>query len=183
LHVPSAPELPLRRFLPFDHDFRFVGTLGNLLNPDNPPNPPTFEELAEAGVIAPADDPDRFFNKAERATAAWLRSRGLDVLSVNRRTGQRARTPDAVIAGEPVTLETKGAVASENSIVQQIRGGRGQSRRIVVDARSENANLATAQAGLAHALRHYGQQLDEVVIVLTDGSAVGWWYARKPRSV
>lgn len=181
--MPSGPDLRWQRLLPFDHDFLYRGELGDLKDPDNPPNPPSYQDLRDAGVIAPEGDPDRYFDADEQLAATWLRSRGLDVLSVDRRTGNAERTPDAVISGLPATLETKTAVATENAIQARVRSGRGQSRRIVIDARAADAGLWIAQAGLDTALRHYGQQLDEVSVILGDGTSLAWWCARKPRVI
>lgn len=184
--MPSDPDLRWQRLLPFDHDYRHIGEVGDLHNPAHPPNPPTFTELREAGLIAPVDDPDRYFSVAELATATWLRAHNLDVVSVNTRSGIRARTPDAVIAGVPATLETKGAVGTVNSIAQRIRSGRGQSRRVVVDLRDSDANLALARIGLEIAVRRYGSWVDEVLVIVPVGSGsvgVGWWYGRNLRSV
>jgi hypothetical protein len=113
---------------------------------------------------------------AALGTAQWLRSRGLNVLSVLEREGNEDRTPDAVIVGVPVTLEAKSTVATVNSIAQQIRSGRRQSRRVVVDGQQANAQLDVAQAGLATALRKYGQHLDEVVTIAPSlsGRSILW---------
>lgn len=181
--VPVEQDPSRLRLLPFDLDYRHIGQLGDMKDPNNPPNPPTYVDLVTAGVIAPEADPDLFFDADEVRTAEWLRLRGLHVLSVDRRGGHAERTPDAVIAGLPATLETKTSIASENAILTQVRSGRGQSRRIVVDARKGNIDVGTAQAGLAHALRQYGRQIDEVAIILGNGTGLAWWGAREPRPI
>lgn len=134
--------------------------------------PPSYEEIANG--IAPADDPGKWFSEIERSSAAWLRGRGVDVRSVQRREGHLLRTPDAVAVATPVTIEIKGATGSLNSIVQRIRDGRWQSRRVMVDVRGTGANAATAEAALRTALIRYQRELDEVVIVVSDGLSVGW---------
>lgn len=134
--------------------------------------PPTFEEIA-AG-IAPAGDPDKWFSTVERSSAAWLRGRGLDVLSVQRREGNLLKTPDAVIVTPPATIEIKSATGTLNSIVQRVRSGRWQSRRVMVDVRGTGTTPATAESAVRAALIRYQRDLDEVIIVVSDDLSVGW---------
>lgn len=97
--------------------------------------------LMQIAGIAPIGDPDKWFSEVERSSAAWLRHRGLDVLSVQRREGNLLKTPDAVAVTQPVTIELKSATGTLNSIVQRIRSGRWQSRRVMVDIRGTGAPL------------------------------------------
>lgn len=166
----SAPA----RVLPFDVNHVFTSTLGGLVRPDRPPTPPTYADLEAEGLIAPADDPGRWFGHEEAATAAWLHDRGCPVLSVKRRQGQHRRTPDAVALHVAVTIETKGADSSANAIAQRIREGRKQARHVVLDLRGTGGAIDDARAGLDLALGRYGQHLDEIVLVLADGLAIGW---------
>lgn len=79
-------------------------------------------------------------------------------------------------AAHPITIETKTAVGSVNSIVQRIRAARRQARHVVVDLRGTGTTRETAEAGLSTALDMYGEQLDEVVIIVTTHLAIGWTY-------
>lgn len=162
------------RVLPFDVDYVFERSLGGLIRADRPPAPPSYAELETEGLIAPADDPDRWFSAEEMAAAAWLRERNCPVRSVKRRDGQYRKTPDAVAAHVAVTIETKTADSSANAIAQRIREGRRQARRVILDLRGTGARQGDAQAGLGLALGRYGQHLDEVVLILADDLAVGW---------
>lgn len=134
--------------------------------------PPSYEEIANG--IAPADDPDRWFSEIERSSAAWLRGRGVDVRSVQRREGHLLKTPDAAAVAMQVTLEIKGASGSLNSIVQRIRDGRWQSRRVMVDVRGTGTDAAAAEAALRTALIRYQRELDEAIIVVSEDVSVGW---------
>lgn len=136
------------------------------------PTPPSYEEIA--GHIAPLAAPDKWFSPAELSAATWLRSRGLEVCSIERREGHLQRTPEAAVAIRQTTVELKCATGSVNSIVQRIRAGRWQSRRVVVDVRSTGTTLATAEAGVHRALIRYQGDLDEVVVLVSDDLSVGW---------
>lgn len=59
-------------------------------------------------------------------------------------------------------------------MVQRIRGGRWQSRRVMVDVRGTATTAVTAQAALRSALIRYQADLDEVIIVVSDDLSVGW---------
>lgn len=139
---------------------------------DKHPTAPSFGEVARRA--APHDDPSRWFSKTERATAAWLHSRGVDVLSVERREGHSLKTPDAVAADAPITIEIKRAIGSVNSVVQRIRQARWQARHVVVDLRGTGTTRATAEDALRRALIRYQQDLNEVTIVVADELSVGW---------
>lgn len=172
--MSEQPTNPHQRVLPFDVDHPFDGNLGGLVRADRPPAPPSYEELDTQGLIAPVDDPDHWFSPEEVATASWLRDRDCPVRSVRRREGQHHKTPDAVAMHVAVTIETKTADSSGNAISQRIREGRKQARRVVLDLRGTEATIKEAQAGIDLALGRYGQQLDEIVLILADDTAVGW---------
>ncbi len=164
------------RVLPFDVDHVFEGVLGGLGRPDRPPAPPAYSELEAEGLIAPDEAPYRWFSPEEAYTAEWLRGREFPVLSVQRREGQYLKTPDAVAVRVVVTIETKTADCSANAIAQRIRAGRKQARRVVLDLRGAGATLDDARGGLNLALGRYGLHLDEVLLVLADDLAVGWFH-------
>lgn len=173
-NMSEQPTTTPTRVLPFDVNHVFNGSLGGLVRADRPPAPPSYDELAAEDLIAPADDPDRWFSPEEAATAAWLRERHCPVLSVKRRDGQYRKTPDAVAVHFAVTIEAKTADPKSNAIAQRIREGRKQARRVVIDLRGTGATPDDAGAGLDLALGRYGQHLDEIVLVLADDLAVGW---------
>ena len=139
---------------------------------DKQPMPPPYDEVAHG--IASDADPDRWYSAAERATAAWLRNRDVDVRSVERREGHRLKTPDAVAVTAPITIEIKGAVGSVNSIVQRIRQARWQARHVVVDVRGTGTTRELAEDALRRALIKYQDDLDEVIVIVTDELSVGW---------
>ncbi len=172
--MTEQPTAAPSRVLPFDVDHVYEGLLGGLERPDRPPAPPTYEELEDEGLIAPADDPYRWFSPEERSAAEWLRDRQCPVLSVRRRDGQHRKTPDAVAVHVAITIETKTADSSTNANAQRIREGRRQARRVMLDLRGTAASLDEARAGLNLALGRYGQHLDEILIVLADDLSVGW---------
>lgn len=123
----------MQRLLPYEVAVAPPEPLGSVMQLDNEPHPPGSDEIVD--LIAPDDDPDRWFSPAERLAAEWLRSRGVDVRSVDRREGHLLKTPDVVAVSRPITIETKRAVGSINSIVQRIRYARWQARHVVIDLR------------------------------------------------
>jgi hypothetical protein len=167
-----------RRLLPYDVDAGSALRIGATHSADRPPNPPTYDQLTADGLVAPVDDPDRWFSEEEKHLAEWLRSRGVVVLSVQRRMGQRERTPDAVLGEGAATVELKHVVASVTAIVRAVRLGRGQSRRVVVDIRGPRADVGLALVAIRRAVRFYGSWLDEIVVVVNDDRSVGWTHGR-----
>ncbi|MEP6816374.1 MAG: hypothetical protein ABI873_12570 [Marmoricola sp.] len=148
--------------------------MGDLFKVGQVPVPPSYDELANAGLVAPEDDADRWFSPEEQLTAAWLRDRGLGVRSVQRREGRYLKTPDAAAPEFAVTIEAKRAVATNNAIVQRIRSARWQARHVVVDLRGSGASRGLAESAMRAALRMYGTQLDEVILIVADDLGVGW---------
>jgi hypothetical protein len=51
---------------------------------------------------------------------------------------------------------------------------RKQSRIVVIDCRYAGTELNAAESGLRRAISHYGQDVDQVIVVVSDGSAIGW---------
>lgn len=135
-----------------------------------------------SNLIAPASDPYRWFSDDERRLAEWIQDRGASVRSVERREGQRERTPDAVLTPASKTVEFKKSVCSTTAIVREVRSGRKQSRRIAIDARGRGADKGVATPALAGAIKLYGLWIDEVVVVTSDDCSLGWWYGRDPRA-
>jgi hypothetical protein len=166
-------DTPLR-VLPYDVAITPRAGIGNVLKRRQELSPPSVEALRAEGLVADEHDPDRWFSADERLTVAWLRGRGVDVVSVQRREGRHLKTPDAVAPSAGVTLEIKHPVATSNAIVQRVRVGRKQSRRIVIDLRGSGADRDLAEIALGSAIRMYGDHLDEVVLIVNDDLALGW---------
>lgn len=172
--MSTGPDEDSHRVLPYDVAMRPKAALGHVFKVGKEPTPPSHQELLDAGLIAPEGDPDRWFSPEEKLTADWLRSRGLEVRSVQRREGQHLKTPDAVAPEFAVTIEAKRAAATMNAIVQRIRSARWQARHVAVDLRGTGTDQALAEAALEVALRMYGRHLDETVLIVTDRLSVGW---------
>lgn len=166
-------ETPLH-VLPYDVAITPRAGIGNVLKGRHQPSPPSVEVLRAQGLVAGQHEPDRWFSAEERLTAGWLRGRGLEVVSVQRREGRHLKTPDAVVPSAEVTIEIKHPVATSNAIVQRVRVGRKQSRRIVIDLRGSGAYRDLAEVALSSAVRMYGDDLDEVVLIVNDDLALGW---------
>lgn len=129
-------------------------------------------DLEREGLVGPGWDN---FSADERAIASWLRVHGLEVVSVRASRIDRRNTPDAVFGGRDETVEFKTlARASVTAVARNIREGRSQSRRLVIDGRRAGLQKRDAIAGLAQALRRHTADLDEVVVLLRDASALHW---------
>jgi hypothetical protein len=142
---------------------------------------PTAVELESAGKVAPRDDPDRYFSERERATAQWLRSRGVEgVRSVDRRMGQHEKTPDAVFDHPDglATVEFKDPdKPTAQSVRRSARSGRKQSGLIVIDYRDElgtGMERETGIEGMRAAVRNYGAEIEQMIVILGDGTPIGW---------
>ncbi len=140
-------------------------------------NPPSYRLLDDSGLIATTANPAVYHDEKERSTSDWLANRGVTTRSVLRRKGEGEKTPDSVLDAEDATLELKMMeAASSNSVRNNIRNARKQSRRVVVDGRRVGVDPAVAEEGLREALRKYGSQLDEVLIIYGNGTgdAISW---------
>ncbi len=139
---------------------------------------PTAGELQAEGLVAPTDDPYRYFDSKERATVDWLAANGVSgIRSVRTRDRPGEPTPDTVFdhAAGLATLEMKAPdKPSEGAIDRGVRYGRKQSRIVVIDCRHAGTELNTAESGLRRAISHHGQDVDQVIVVVSDGSAIGW---------
>lgn len=126
-------------------------------------------------LVAPATDPDRFFDDVELSTVEWLRTHEhMQLRSVDRRTGLRSRTPDVVSDQLRITFDLKHRT-TRNGAATGVRQGRTQSRRIVFDLRHADVNWSEFSAGLNEGLRKFGARLDEILIILgDDGAALHW---------
>lgn len=140
--------------------------------------PPTVAELKAVSLIASTDDPYQYFTEDERVTATWLAARGLvGIRSVRERDRPGEPTPDAVFdhGAGVVTLELKSPEApTSEAVYRGIRHGRVQSRMIVIDGRRIGTPIDLAASGLRRAVRIYGVNVDQVIVVTADESAIGW---------
>jgi hypothetical protein len=75
----------------------------------------------------------------------------------------------------PATLELKATSRpSAGGVGRGIRYGRKQSRIVVIDCRYAGTGLNTAESGLRRAINHHDHDVDQVIVVVSDGSAIGW---------
>lgn len=132
------------------------------------------ELASEPGRLAPADDPDAYFEFAtEAATARAFWERGLDVRSVRLLRGSAmATTPDAVVSrrggsrAAEVTAEFKTVTEpTRNAVKSAVRRARRQSRRVVVDVRGVELPRREAVEALRAAAVDYGGELDEILVL------------------
>lgn len=174
------------RMSPFDDSsggtsripFKYSGELGHAA----PVNPIAIERIPN-GRIAPTGEPNAYFDQREKRTgkslrpeeqtAEWLRRRGVNVRSIDDTSDERL--PDAVLewTGRAWTADFK-AVSSANSIQKQIRRGRAQSGCLVLRG---SVSLEEIHAGLTSALRMYGGQIHEIVIIFDGGARYVHWRA------
>lgn len=140
--------------------------------------PPSANHLIQEGLVATNDDPDRFFAGSERSIAGWLRAKGVrELRSVRERSVENEPTPDSVFDqfGVTNTLEMKALdQPTEGALSGAIRRGRRQSPIVVVDGRSVQISRGVAEAGLRRAVRSYGNDLRQVLVVLDDEAVIGW---------
>jgi len=143
-----------------------------------PRDRPTVTDLIDRELIAPDSDPFRGFNADERAAAEWLSDNNVrGVRAVARRLGEREVTPDAVFdsADGTRTLEIKTLNSpTVNAVHRNIRSAARQASIIVIDGRAAGISRAQAEAGLANGVRSEGSDIEQVIVVLGDGSAIGW---------
>lgn len=156
---------------------------------------PTYRELVDAEVLAPLDDPYRFFDsdnkrrgkpgRPEESIAKWLRDKGVELCSVDENAPQiQGKIPDSVIHAAQVTAEIKtiGALTQQQSddglaarrIGAAIRDAGLQSAYAVIDARNVNADPAQIAAGIRSGVHHRGAALTQVIVVLSDDLHLEW---------
>lgn len=129
--------------------------------------PATVQELADLGLISDGLDD---LTASELRTAQLLTGTLRSVV-VPLRPEEIRRTPDLVleIGSSSVTVELKALRRPTASAVRQnLRRGRRQSRRVVIDGRDVGLNERTALAGLSSGLSLFGGDLDELLIVGRD---------------
>lgn len=179
--APGGTEPPDEPLLPID----VLISRPAPKKPKTKRKPFTFAELNAFDALAPEDDPDRYFLENEQAVADWLATRGVvGTRSVQEDTsGTADRRPDGVlISTDTVEFKTLEAGGDEDevsgTIADACRRGRTQSGRIIFDGRRIGLDRATAERGIARAVGRYGQDITELVIILADGSSVGWVHGR-----
>ncbi|CAM3765668.1 hypothetical protein [Nocardiopsis rhodophaea] len=115
-----------------------------------------------------------YYDAKERSIAEFLKEHGIEVRSVDVARTDGVKSPDSVIDGTSSTLEFKTVeTSSKNALIQNIRKGREQSSRLAIDLRSGGTPQETAISGLNDALRRYGGDLKEVVLI-GDGYVITW---------
>ncbi|WP_301119594.1 hypothetical protein [Mycolicibacterium fortuitum] len=176
---------------PLPEGVRVGATAGGRVVTDRP----TYRELVGAGVLAPPDDPYRFFDadnkrrgkpgRPEESIAEWLRSKGVELCSVDENTPQiQGKIPDSVIKAAQVTAEIKtiGALTQQQSddglaarrIGAAIRDAGLQSAYAVIDARNVEAHPGQIAAGIRSGVHHRGAALTQVIVVLAAGQHLEW---------
>lgn len=125
-------------------------------------------------TIAPASEPYKYFTGSDKInirTAEWLEEHNMPIRSVKRR--ENLKTPDATNMAATHTIEVKTA-SSKNAIHSQIRYGREQSSRIVLDLRNSELTKSDAKTALSSALYDYGLSLDSVLLIVDERSSLVW---------
>jgi len=161
------------RRLAYTHDGR-VGRRSGASNP----SPPTPEFLREAELLAPGNDPGRFFDKGGRAVAAWLERLGISSVSVRAGTTDGEKTPDGLAIGLDRTWEAK-RPQSVGGLERAWRGARKQSRWMIVDGRALGLSEDDAAETLRRHLPIWGADYDEVMVIVGDhgDTYVHWKHA------
>lgn len=126
--------------------------------------------------LAPEDDPDRYFLPKEKYAAEWLRfDGGHQIISVDR--SNNVRHPDAILNDGMnwCTVEIKTLTTpSPNAVIQNLRLGRRQSRIVVLDGQPAKLSWESAETGAQGAIRRYGDDFDQIIVRLGDGSSLHW---------
>ncbi|WP_116248155.1 hypothetical protein [Nocardiopsis sp. FIRDI 009] len=165
------PESPDPSIDPPGDQLRLLGDFDNAVPHDRLPRP---EDTAPPKYNQPTVDELRdrigegweYYDDKERAIAEYLREHGIEVQSVDVARSDGIKSPDSVVVGRDVTIEFKTPeTASKNAIIQNLRKGREQSSRIVIDVRSVNTPQETSMSALRDSLRRYGGDIEEVLII------------------
>ncbi|MGW6017851.1 hypothetical protein ACWFNS_07595 [Oerskovia enterophila] len=160
-----APDLAeRRRVLP---DGIVIGDVTPGGSSERPDTWATADDLRTEGLVAPASDPDKYFSQSELESVQWLRSNGVDVVSVLERDRDGVKTPDCVALVADVPVEIKGvSKPSENAVYKQIRRADEQSGHVFVDASQSGVTREVAESALRNAVRMRGAHMIEVTILV-----------------
>lgn len=135
------------------------------------------DKLRDLGLVADPDEPDEYFDKdnknrrkpgrPETMAADWLRSHGIDVLSVDDASGTHGTVPDAlaVVADQTVELKTVTA-ATPSAVAEAITRAKKQSDRVLVFVANAAMTPADAEAGMRNGIRDAGQYMTEITVVI-----------------
>lgn len=140
--------------------------------------PPSADALHAKGLLAPESDPYLYLDARARKTVTWLEARGMQGIrsvSVSEREG--SPTPDIAFnyQGALSTLEIKMLDAASSSAINgSVRAGHRQSRMIIVDGRQARVDRKVGENGVRRGVRDSGNDIDQVILILEDGSAIGW---------
>jgi hypothetical protein len=118
------------------------------------------------------DEQRRTLSSAERhAVELWLIT-GHDVEALAPSNAPGVKTADVLV--DEVPWEIKSPVgAASHTIPDNIRHGRKQARRVLIDVRNSGLSHQRAEAGLAEAKRKYHEDIDEIWIV-GEGFGLRW---------
>lgn len=145
------------------------------------------EQLIAWNAIAPdtADERWRHFEAHEMEIARWLRTRGIDVLSV--REFKRRRAPDAVVLPTLVPVEFKTlhpgvgrgvARFNHKTFINRVDDLSEKCRRGLVDTRQTDATADQVVRAIAESVSAFGARMCEFAAIVGDSSgrdnAVGW---------
>lgn len=134
-------------------------------------NPRLLEEITDEGLVGPGWE---HFNEKEKEVAEFLRTHGIETVSIKESTVDGVRTPEAAIAGTGETVEFKILESdTARSFERNIRSARGQSRRMVFDVRHLGTSQEDAVKGLGKGLYNYGGDVSEIVVI-GDGYTIVW---------
>ncbi|MBT2265912.1 hypothetical protein [Rhodococcus erythropolis] len=139
--------------------------------------PKTADELRDLGLVAPAEDPDRYFDRdkktrgkperPETEVADWLRDQDIDVISVDEGNGALGKVPDSIAIASDQTVEIKTTTGGWRAVSERIVGGKEQSERVIVNATASNLTVEQAERGLRNGIRDAGAHLTEVVVIVS----------------
>ncbi|MDH6279522.1 phage minor head protein [Prescottella agglutinans] len=158
----------------------------------SPPRAPrkTAQDIRDLGerlgleLVAPPDDPDRYFDEDQKAKgkpgreettiANWVRSQGIDVASVSALPlkGQHGTIPEAIVIADDETIEFKTVSASTARAIRgAIESAKQQSDRVVVYAVPGGIAREVAEAGMRNGIRDAGAHMVEIVVVVSVANA------------
>ena len=130
-------------------------------------SPPSAEFLQRAGVIAPFNDPNRYFDSASGKVAQRLRTMGIDTLSIRDSVLEGIKTPDGVTISGSVTWEVK-APQTPKGIARAFEHARRQSPCLILWTQALEMSSKDAVVVLQRQLPTWGADYQEVIVMLGD---------------
>jgi len=132
-------------------------------------SPPSADFLRKAGVVAPFNDPERYFDPASRKVARWLSTMGIESLSVRDSVLTDVKTPDGVLADGSATWEVK-APQTPKGIARGFEHARRQSPCLILWTQAFELSCENAVMALERQLPKWGADYREVIIILGNGT-------------